>query len=99
MKEIIDDILKLVGITLFLCAVIRYISFYFLYFRSRTLERSSTCRFTVGTQGFSAKVFYRIDFLVPVHLEWLKKVSDSALYLSLTGIMVVLLLIVLQVTI
>lgn len=63
------------------------------------MEQSSSYRVTAGTHRFSAKVFYRIDFPVPVRLEWLKKVSDGALYLSLTAIIAIVLLIILQVTI
>lgn len=95
----LESILRWVGVILLFAAVIRYISFYFLYFRSRRLEQSSVYRIKIGAEWFGSKVFYKIDFPVPDRLEWLKKASDGALYLSLTGILAIIFLIILQITI
>ena len=69
MKEIIDDILRPVGVAMLLCAVIRYVSFYFLYFRSRISENRASSHFYIGADRFSSKVFSKIDFQVPVRLN------------------------------
>jgi len=99
MSERIDYILRCVGILLLVCTMIRYLSFYFLYFRSRTLKHSNTSRVAIGPDRLSAKIFYKIDFPVPARLEWLRKASNVALYLSLAAVIAVIFLIILEVAI
>lgn len=96
MNERIDYILRCVGILLLVCTMIRYLSFYFLYFRSRTLKHSNTSWIAIGPDRLSAKVFYKIDFPVPARLEWLRKVSNVVLYISLISVATIILLIILQ---
>lgn len=81
---------------LLLCAMIRYLSFYFLAFRSEGIEHSRSYKLHIGAERFSSKVFYKIDFQVPARLEWLRKISNTALYISFAGIATIVLLIILQ---
>jgi len=94
MNVVIENILLWGGVVLLLVAVIRFVSFYFLYFRSRRLEQSRAYRMHIGAQRFSSKLFYKIDFPVPDRLERLKKVSDGSLYISISCIIGIIFLII-----
>lgn len=97
MNETIDYILRGVGILMLLCAIVRYLSFYYLSFRREPrIENNRSYKHSIGADRFSSKVFYKIDFLVPARLEWLRKVSNAALSILFACIIAIVFLIVLQ---
>lgn len=97
MNETIDYIIRGLGILMLLCAIIRYLSFYYLSFRSdNSIENSRSYKLNIGADRFSSKVFYKIDLPLPARLEWLRKVSNGALYVLFASIIAIVFLIVLQ---
>lgn len=97
MNETIDYIIRGLGILMLLCAIIRYLSFYYLSFRRDPgIENNGSYKLDIRVDRFNYKVFYKIDFLVPARLAWLRKVSNAALYILFASIIAIVFLIILQ---
>ncbi len=97
MKEKIEIVINVTGVITILCAIIRYLSFYFLYFRSKDdFHNDGKFKVYIGSTRFTSKVFSKIDFEVFPKFHFLKWMSNFSLHLTITGMMILIVATIIQ---
>lgn len=90
MKEILEIPLRIAGLFVFLSAAFRYASFYYLHFRCSENSNKGKFQVYIGPTRFTSKVFSKIDFDVSPKFQFLKRMSDFSLYLTIIGMVLLI---------